>query len=275
MIETYTVEGGGGVPLSVMAAGPRDGRAILFIHGFSQSRLCWMRQFEGALSERYRLVAFDLRGHGGSGRPERTASYTAGRLWAEDVAAVIAGSGIDRPVLVGWSYAGFVIGDYLRRFGADGIAGLNLVAASILIGTDEVLMLLGQGLLANTPAMCGGDLAAGIAATRRFVRACSARPLPPDWHETMLAFNMATPSFVCRALFSRTEDFDDVLSSFRRPVLLTHGTADDIVLLAMTDRIARAMPNARLSLHDGVGHMPFVEDQPRFDRELAAFVDAT
>lgn len=275
MIETYAVEGGGGVPLSVMAAGPREGRAILFIHGFSQSRLCWMRQFEGALAERYRLVAFDLRGHGGSGRPERTGSYTAGRLWAEDVAAVIAGSGIDRPVLVGWSYAGFVIGDYLRRFGREGVAGINLVAATTLIGTDEVLALLGQGLLANSPAMCRAELAANVAATRRFVRACSARPLPPDWHETMLAFNMTVPPSVRRALFSRTEDFDDVLSSVRLPVLLTHGTADDIVLPAMTDRIARAMPAARLSLYDGVGHMPFVEDQPRFDRELADFVDAT
>ncbi|MEO3433978.1 alpha/beta hydrolase [Inquilinus sp. CAU 1745] len=275
MIETYTVEGGGGVPLSVMAAGPRDGPAILFIHGFSQSCLCWMRQFEGALAERYRLVAFDLRGHGVSGRPERTASYTAGRLWAEDVAAVIAGSGIDRPALVGWSYAGFVIGDYLRRFGQEGIAGINLVAATTLIGTDEVPALLGQGLLANSPTMCRDELAANIAATRRFVRACSARPLPPDWHETMLAFNMTVPPFVRRALFSRAEDFDDVLSSIRLPVLLTHGTADDIVLPAMTDRIARAMPAARLSLYDGIGHMPFVEDQPRFNRELAAFVDAT
>lgn len=48
----------------------------------------------------------DLRGHGESGRPEESRNYSDGDLWADDVAEVIDGLGLDRPTLVGWSYGG-------------------------------------------------------------------------------------------------------------------------------------------------------------------------
>jgi non-heme chloroperoxidase len=44
-------------------------RDILLIHGISQSHLCWFKQFSSPLRERYRLVTYDLRGHGGSDKP--------------------------------------------------------------------------------------------------------------------------------------------------------------------------------------------------------------
>ena len=51
-------------------------------------------------------MAYDLRGHGMSEAPLEPEHYADGRLWADDVAAIIQQLVLDRPVLVGWSYGG-------------------------------------------------------------------------------------------------------------------------------------------------------------------------
>jgi pimeloyl-ACP methyl ester carboxylesterase len=100
----HTVAGGGGLRLHVREWGPVDGPAILLIHGWSQNHLCWARQYESALAGEFRLVAYDLRGHGMSEAPLEPEHYTDERLWADDVAAIIDTLALDRPLLVGWSY---------------------------------------------------------------------------------------------------------------------------------------------------------------------------
>ena len=107
--------------------GRPDGRPILFLHGWFQSHLCWAEQYHSALAQEFRLVASDLRGHGMLEAPPNPGHYTNGRLWADDLAAIIDQLGLDRPVLVGWSYGGFIICDYLRAHGT-GQPGQPVVA---------------------------------------------------------------------------------------------------------------------------------------------------
>ena len=94
-MKDHTVAGGGGVRLHVVEAGNPDGRAIVFIHGFSQCRLAWQRQFDSDLATVYRLVAMDMRGHGLSGKPRE--GYDDSRLWAHDLKAVIRALSLDHP----------------------------------------------------------------------------------------------------------------------------------------------------------------------------------
>src|SRR5689334_1232400 len=116
-MQMHTVEGGGGLKLHVREWGPSDGPAILFIHGWSQHHLCWGGQIESSLAKRYRLVALDIRGHGQSEAPLAADSYTRGELWADDIKNLIESLNLTSPLLVGWSYGGLIIGDYLRRNG--------------------------------------------------------------------------------------------------------------------------------------------------------------
>ena len=120
-IATHEVRGGGGLRLHVREWGDREGPPIVFVHGWSQSQLCWSRQIAGPLAEDFRLVTFDLRGHGMSEKPLDAEHYVDARLWADDLDAVIEQLELDRPVLVAWSYGGFVVTDYLRglRRGGD------------------------------------------------------------------------------------------------------------------------------------------------------------
>src|SRR4051812_43165429 len=101
-VATREVRGGGGLRLHVREWGDAQGPAIVFVHGWSQSQLCWSRQVAGELTRDFRLVTFDLRGHGMSEKPPEAEHYVVSRLWAEDVAAVIGELGLDRPVLVAW-----------------------------------------------------------------------------------------------------------------------------------------------------------------------------
>jgi non-heme chloroperoxidase len=263
------VQGGGGVRLHVREWGDAQGPPIVFIHGWSQAQFCWARQTEGALARDFRLVTFDLRGHGMSERPAPAEGYGDPRLWADDLQAVIEQLSLVRPVLVGWSYGGFVVGDYLRAFGEDAIAGIDLVGAAVVLreGFDHI----GPGLLENAGDACSSDLPTSIAAIRRFLARCTAQPLTDDDRSAALCWNMVVPPEVRGALFARAVDNDDVFGGLTVPVLVTHGRADEIVLPSMAEHVLRVCPTARASWYDGIGHLPFVEDAERFDRELAAF----
>jgi len=145
-----TVKGAAGVKLHVREYGKSTGVPILLIHGWSQSHLCWSKQYGSALKDDARIVALDLRGHGMSDAPAEIDQYTDGDKWADDIAAVIDQLALDRPILVGWSYGGYIISDYVRRNGQAKIAGINFVAAAVVLG-PKAGPLVGPGFLENAP----------------------------------------------------------------------------------------------------------------------------
>ena len=108
-IATHEILGGGGVRLHAREWGNPEGPPIVFIHGWSQSDLCWLKQVHGDLARRFRMVTFDLRGHGLSEKPAGPEHYGDGQAWADDLAAVIDQTGLERPILVAWSYGGYVV----------------------------------------------------------------------------------------------------------------------------------------------------------------------
>ena len=179
-MEIHTVQGAAGVKLHVREYGKSSGIPILLIHGWSQNHLCWAKQFGNALKDEARIVALDLRGHGMSDGPAETDQYTDGDKWADDIAAVIDQLALDRPILVGWSYGGYIISDYVRRKGQGKIAGINFVDAAVVLSQKAFGTLVGPGFLDNAPGACGDDLPTNIAAIRKFLRACIVKPVSQD-----------------------------------------------------------------------------------------------
>jgi pimeloyl-ACP methyl ester carboxylesterase len=271
-VREYEVRGGDGLMLRAYEWGNPDGPEILFLHGWSQCAMCWTAQVASPLAERFRMVAVDLRGHGASEQPLDPGVYADERLWAEDVEAVIERAHLERPVLVAWSYGGFVVGDYLHTYGESRLAGIQLVGGAVLLQPPSFAHI-GPGFLENAPAASAGELRVSIPAIQRFMHACSARALDDELWSTALCWNMAVPAPIRGALIAREIDVTDAFSKLSVPVLVSHGREDRIVLPSMAEHVLEHCGDAVASWYDGVGHMPFIEEAERFNLELDAFVD--
>lgn len=272
METSYNIEGGGGLNLHVREWGNPDGAPIVFIHGWSGSHLVWKKQYQSALAEEFRLVALDLRGHGMSDRPPEPGHYADSRLWADDVAAVIEELRLSQPVLVGWSYGGFIISDYVRCHGENGISGLIYVGGAVTLNERALGTLIGPGFLDYVEGATQPDLPTNIETLRSFLRHMPAKPIPQDDYERLLASMAVVPAAVRAGLIARQVDSDDVLGAMTVPVLVTQGKEDAVILPAMAEHILEVCPTATASWYEDTGHMPFMESTERFNQELAAFV---
>lgn len=249
--------------------GTEDGAELLFIHGFSQAGLCWRRQTQAPELAHLRMVDYDFRGHGGSDKPLDPAFYHPPERWADELAAVISQAKLRKPVLVGWSYAGRVICDYLSIHGAEKLGGIVFVNAVTrnekhFYGSSNRLM----------RQMCATDLDENIAGTRAFLRNCFEIMPDQDAFEQLLAANMMVPPQVRAALFGRPADFDAMLAQLNLPVTVVQGDRDIVVAPAMAHHIANSIPGARLEMFENIGHAPFMEAPGAFNRMLLDFLGA-
>ena len=269
--EPLLVRSSDGTMLAGEAQGDPQAPEILFIHGLRQSRLSWDRQFADPVLAGFRMVRFDLRGHGDSDKPAAPDAYAEARRWGDDLAAVIARARLRCPVLVGWSLGGFVAGGYLRYYGGSRIAGINLVDAVTRLSPDLLTPLAGMFSRATT----SHDLAERSTETADFLGACFHQPPTGVELQRMLVINGMTARAVGEGFArSDTSDLEPVFRAYAGPMLLTHGAHDRLVRLAMSERIAALHPGRRLSVYGSSGHSPFYEEPGRFGQELAAFVTA-
>jgi len=85
--------------------GGRDAPAVMLTHGFCASSRMWESQMV-ELGKRYRLITWDMRGHGRSDSPLEQSQYSE-VLTVGDMAAVLDICGIDRAVIGGLSLGGY------------------------------------------------------------------------------------------------------------------------------------------------------------------------
>ncbi len=264
----YTVTAPDGVTLAVQESGNPHGPAIVFIHGLLGSRLNWEQQVGSPQLRGYRLITYDLRGHGLSGKPAGLEPYRQGRRWAEDLAAVIAATHAKKPVLVGWSLGGAVISNYLAAFGDAAIGGAVYVDGVIELAAGQI-----------TPHpevyrdVISPDLKTHLDAERAFLALCFRRQPDTATFERLLA-NAAMASWDMQtAVQSMSVAAAEGLGRARVPVLLLYGAQDALVRPGAA--IARAMainPRVRSLVYADSGHAPFLEEAGRFNGDLAGFM---
>lgn len=269
--ETFIARSSDGTMLVGEAQGDPQAPEILFIHGLRQSHLSWERQLTDPALKGFRIVTFDLRGHGDSDKPISLDAYSDADKWADDVSAVIGAAKLRRPVLVGWSLGGYVAGAYLRKYGGEAIAGVNLVDAVTKLSpdlfTEETVNFIGT--------TTSHDLATRTLATADFLAACFHQPPTELEMRRMLVVNGMTARVAYEGfLQTKTTDLEPAFKAYAGPILLTYGVHDRLVRVAMPERIKAIHPNSRMSIFLRSGHSPFYEEPVRFGKELAEFVTA-
>ena len=257
-----------GSQLLVIERGTPASAGILLIHGFGQSHLSFHRQFESAVLSSYHLVAFDLRGHGGSDKPRAASAYDNSAAWAQDVAAVLEATHMVKPTVVAWSYGAYVAADYVRHHGVSNVGAINLVGSSAgLIDTRTASVEGAPSSLIPQDILDLLELVRlGKDATRQF--ACP--EMTGEERDLLFATEMMMPNHVRASILARDLNNVDIALGFAVPVLISVGTGDGFLSAGNAEALASSLPFARVSTYAGVGHLPFIQCAPRFDAELKA-----
>lgn len=272
-----------GTRLHAEVFGPDDAPTIVLVHGWTCALEFWAFQLR-ALSEHWRVVAYDLRGHARSQRAVH-GDYSTDAL-AADIDAVLrtcvpAG---ERVVLVGHSMGAMSIvawaGQHLERDG-DRVAGVVLLNTATGQLLREALLLPGLALLPGMqrvsrrvlrvplpiPTLPGG---VGSPVVRWFALNPDASPAVVAFAERM-SFGTATD---VRAAFGGTLaelDLERAVAALSGPTLVIVGALDKLTPPVHARRLVEALPHARLVELEGVGHMAPLEAPSLLNEHLDAF----
>ncbi|NYH16413.1 pimeloyl-ACP methyl ester carboxylesterase [Paraburkholderia bryophila] len=267
----YMVTSKDGVKLAVQESGNPDGPSIIFIHGLLGSRLNWEEQVQSPELRQYRLITYDLRGHGLSDKPSGVEPYHDGRHWADDLDAVIEGSHAKKPVVVGWSLGGVVISNYLATYGDRHIAGGVYVDGVVELAAGQIVDHPDVYRDMNSP-----DLKTHLDGERTFVGLCFNHRPDSDTFSRLLA-NAAMASWDMQKEIPTMTDFAaEGISKAHVPLLFIYGGHDALVDTPRTlARAAALNSHIATKVYPDAGHASFAEEPDRFNHDLAEFVKST
>jgi non-heme chloroperoxidase len=266
-----------GVRLHYREAG--SGQVLLMIPGWSQTAAEFKHQIRG-LSDRYRVIALDMRGHGESEKPEH--GYKIARL-AKDVHEIIHALDLHDVVLLGHSMGCSVIWSYWDQFGAERLAKLVLVDQMPMVAgnpawsADELAdagsIFTPQSLYETVNALAGPE---GAEATRGFIAGMVTPAMPADELAWMIDENLKMPRrHAATLLFNHaTQDWRDVIPRIRLPVLVVGGRVSLIPWRSVAwthDHI----PGSRLEIfeaEEGGQHFMFLEAPDKFNTLVTEFI---
>lgn len=256
--------------LEVREWGDPAGQPVLLVTGVAQSLASFARQAADPALARYRLIAYDPRGHGLSDKPDGTDWYRGSR-WSDEVVAVIAALGLHRPVLAGWSLGGRIVRQYLMDHGDSALAGVAFLSCRPV----EEPSVIGPG-----NAVAGDlridDLGSRIDVATRFLANCFGTLPAEEDFAAMLAYNMLCPWEIRLQIGGWLTDVAvsaAALARVRVPALIVHGAEDVLVQPAAARTTARLIPHATLSLYHGCGHSVFWEAAGQFNPAFAGFIE--
>lgn len=275
-VRTATVRSRDGVDIFVKDTGG-SGRAIILTHAWPLNADIWDYQ-AGALSAvGFRVISYDRRGFGRSGKPE--AGYTFD-TFADDLAALIDQTGVRDAMIVGYSMGGGEVVRYLTRHNARNVAKAGLVGGAAYyllktannpIGADvEVFNGMKQGVLGDRMPFLTELL------TNVFFDARRPSTVPVTQDVIDRAVGMAMQASVgatvsCIDAFSQT-DFRPELASVKTPTLVLHGTADIPVSFEQGKATAAGIAGSKLIAYQDASHGIVITERDRVTADLQAFL---
>jgi non-heme chloroperoxidase len=243
------------------------GPELVFIHGLGHSHLSWEKQYESSLAKDFRILTYDLRGHGDSGKPPEPEMYSEGKRWGDDLKSVISAAGFKKPALVAWSLAGVVVLNYLHTYGEKDLSGV--VFAGAIVGSNPEFF---SSLDLFAP-LYSDDLEERSRGIVNFVHACYHTQPDQNDFELMLTYNAMVPPVMQRAVRKMVAGVsEESLMSLKRPVLIVQGKKDRLLTESMALYAHELLQNSKLKMYSESGHAPFYEEPARFNEDLRSFV---
>ena len=243
------------------------GLPIVFLHAFPLDRSMWTPQL-AELSQRFRTIAIDFRGHGESDAPLWNFSLDH---YGDDVCALLDHLAIPQAVLVGLSMGGYISLAFSLKY-ADRLKALVLADTRAQADTEEGRT--GRFHLAQTALNQGSQAVADImlpkllGATTRQTK----RELVDSVRNTIMT---APVSGIITDLMAMAERPDSVphLSAITSPTLIVVGQEDSTTPLSDAQLMAQRIPGARLAVIPFAGHLSNLEQPQAFNDLVRSFVE--
>ena len=235
------------------------GRPILLTHGHLSSRTAWDAQHQ-ALADRYRVISWDIRGHGQTLTPDDPAQYSLD-LTLADVRALLGHLGIERAVIGGLSLGGYISLAFA-------LAHPEIVEALVICDSgpgyrnDQARSQWNERAFARAADLETNGLAT-LESRSREVRESRAR------HRSARALAHATRGILAQ----QGSTVIDGLPSISVPTLVIVGDQDQ-PFLAPCEYMAKKIPGARLEVIAGAGHSSNLDQPEAFNRILLDFLDS-
>ena len=235
-----------------------EGPAVLLSHGYSATADMWRDQV-AALSDSYRVIIWDMRGHGRSDYPEDDAQYSEA-LTVDDMAAILDACGGESAVIGGLSLGGYMSLAFNLKYP-------GRVKALMLFDT-------GPGYKSdtgregwNTTAMrwVSAFEAKALAALSEI----GSREMRNDAHRNAEGLIRAAKGMLCQFDSRVIESLPNV----QVPTLVLVG-ADDTNFIAPTDYMAKKIPNATKVVLEGAGHAANLDKPEEFNAAVTKFLES-
>jgi len=265
-----------GVRLHYIEAG--SGKPLVMIPGWSQTAVQFRAQIAG-LSDRYRVIAIDMRGHGESDKPDH--GYRIQRL-SQDVHEFLAANGLTNVTLAGHSMGCSVIWGYWEMYGKERLAKLLLIDQMPMITTNPIWseqekidagsLLDKDSLYSVTNSLAGPD---GVKTTEGFITGMFTKEYPREEVAWVIKQNLKMPrEYAARLLYDHaTNDWRDVIPRINIPTLVVGGKAS-LVGWRSQVWIGNQIPGSRVEIFEeseGGNHFMFMENPEKFNRIVKEF----
>lgn len=253
----------GAATISYRLDGPPDAPPVLLLNSLGADLSMWDR-VAARLSERYQVVRFDARGHGGSSATP--APYDMETLGG-DALALLDELGVSRAHVMGISLGG-MLAMWIAGRHPERVDRLVLASTAARIGTTELWQ-------ARADAVrTGGTAAVAAAVMERFFSSGfrEAQPSVVARFESSLE-GFPAEGYVGACLALRDADLVAEVRTIAAPTLIVAGTADVSTPVAELRRLHEEIVGSRLVVIDGAGHLSAVEQPESFTDAVERFLD--
>lgn len=249
------------------AAGNPGATPLIFLHGIGGAARAWRHQLAG-FSDRYRTIAWDMPGYGGSVPLDSVSIATL----ADALQRFIEQLGADRPILVGHSIGGMIVQKWL-------VQAPKLARAIVLAQTSPAF---GKSdgdwqksfIAARLGPLDRGETMTSLAPS--LVQELVGDDPDPKGMELARECMANVPEASYRAMMLALIGFDQrsTLKDIAVPTLLLSGSKDSNAPAPMMAKTTTYIPSAQYVELAGVGHLANLERPAAFDEALGRFLDS-
>ena len=245
--------------------GPESAPVVTLSHSLAAHLDMWRPQMP-ALAQHFRVLRYDVRGHGGT--PPTPDAFGLREL-AEDVRSLLSALDIPRTHFVGLSMGG-MIGQQLAVDHPALLESLVLADTLSVYGPDKQAMW--QERIDAASGGHGMEPLVEPTINRWFTEPFrEANPAEMDWVRSMIRAT-SPQGFIgcCRALMAL--NLTDQLPNVHIPTLVLVGRQDPTTPVSGSEVITKALPNSRLVVIEDAAHISNVEQPEVFTEELMKFL---